>query len=706
MIARESTITDFSYPVDETLEAIQRKDVAGVIGCIQVHLMRIIATSPLIFDVQQNVTNRVLSALQSESIEINTTQERTLRELLQTVYRGMRGGTFHGVNLRNDAIQRLSREGSLWLQKILIGETEPAISNGEIIIPPLINHNIPNWRAQAEAPPPAPPVEEEVVSAEIPPPASSVPIQKETAKTTKPPKPRRSTRRLPKEKLVPYDENDREKDDEEEIGGWDDELENDEWAENINNAPLDEDDPDEDNSQSRKLIDLSDGMSSLMRKTLNHEILSDEEVNRLAEIIQEAAAKCNQVLLTEELLADMLDLLQYTPPKIPKKISIPSTRRSVLRLEAGQTLTWDLLVSIRKITSAFLEWTKRLQKELADTILSQINGEITPLAQEAINKIVIHNQKLVFSIAKEFTNRGLALWDLHQEGNIWLTRAAKWFDPDRGNKFSTYATWWIEQTIRRAIANQGKTIRLPVHQHERNTRLSRVITHMLNELWRAPTNEEIAEELGIPLKKIVEWRQTMQQTLSLDTPLSDESGSSSFWDTIGDERTPRSDQGANNADMRSMAADFVEGLPKQEQDVIIQVFNLNGLGFRTLEEVGRQYGVTRERIRQIKERALKRMRKRYPHLNPFIEKPPEAPAIALLASSTFSVDELLGHISKLSPVEQRILKAWHWLEQPRNTTEEIKRAESISEYMVYTLRDNALKKLPAKVRRALGQMRR
>ena len=144
MIARESTITDFSYPVDETLEAIQRKDVAGVIGCIQVHLMRIIATSPLIFDVQQNVTNRVLSALQSESIEINTTQERTLRELLQTVYRGMRGGTFHGVNLRNDAIQRLSREGSLWLQKILIGETEPAISNGEIIIPPLINHNIPN----------------------------------------------------------------------------------------------------------------------------------------------------------------------------------------------------------------------------------------------------------------------------------------------------------------------------------------------------------------------------------------------------------------------------------------------------------------------------------------------------------------------------------------------------------------------------------
>lgn len=142
MIYSESAMTDFSYPVDETREAIQRRDVVSTIGCIQSHLMRIVMASPGVFDVQKSVTHHILATLRGESINVNSAQERALRELLQTVHRGMRGGMFHGVNLRSGAIQRLSREGSLWLQEIL--EKKPTVPDRELPILPPAEPDIPD----------------------------------------------------------------------------------------------------------------------------------------------------------------------------------------------------------------------------------------------------------------------------------------------------------------------------------------------------------------------------------------------------------------------------------------------------------------------------------------------------------------------------------------------------------------------------------
>ena len=236
-------------------------------------------------------------------------------------------------------------------------------------------------------------------------------------------------------------------------------------------------------------------------------------------------------------------------------------------------------------------------------------AEIKKGSEEAREKMITANLRLVVKIANEYSNLGLSLLDLINEGNIGLMKAVERFDPNKGGKLSTYASWWIKQSIKRALANQSKTIRLPIHMVDRVTQIRRTTAALIERLGRDPTDDELAEEMNLPVSKISHLMAVSKKPSSLESPLNDQEGAS-LADVIADEKASSPSESLQSKSLRGDIDHVISSLDPREADIIRLRFGLEGRDPLTLEEVGEKIGITRERVRQLHEQAIRHARKK------------------------------------------------------------------------------------------------
>lgn len=339
-------------------------------------------------------------------------------------------------------------------------------------------------------------------------------------------------------------------------------------------------------------------------------IISDNNLGEeeLSELYEELHKKHLEINFDEEASdedLEMLDSEDNSEKKEVEKISAAPSHECAVAIDDPVKMYLKEIGSMRLLDS---DEEIVLAKKVEKGSLPDATDEDKKEADDAKKELADRNLRLVVSIAKKYLGRGLQFLDLIQEGNLGLLKAVDKFDYTKGYKFSTYATWWIRQAITRAIADQARTIRVPVHMVETINKLNRISRQLLQEKGREATNEELAEAMGISVEKIREVKKIAQDPISLETPIG-EKEDSHLGDFIEDHETVAPDDAAGSILLREQIEELLQSLTDRERQVLELRFGLKDGKTRTLEEVGKYFDVTRERIRQIEGKALVKLKK-------------------------------------------------------------------------------------------------
>ena len=348
----------------------------------------------------------------------------------------------------------------------------------------------------------------------------------------------------------------------------------------------------------------------LIEKGKKRGSLTNEEINSAFDNVEDISAEAIDELF-EEIIALGISIVDEEKDEKSDADEEPAAEV----LSAGLSLDDPVrmyLKEIGRVPLLSMEDEKNLAMKIeAGEKETQKNGEANGVivfqGDEAKRQLTEANLRLVVSIAKKYVGRGMLFLDLIQEGNLGLIRAVEKFDYRKGYKFSTYATWWIRQAITRALADQARTIRIPVHMVETINRLIKISRQLLQELGRDPSVEEIAAEMGLTPEKVREVIKISQEPISLETPIGEEEDSH-LGDFIEDQEAVAPAEAASVMLLKEKMQDVLQNLTERERKVLVLRFGLEDGHQRTLEEVGQEFGVTRERIRQIEAKALRKLR--------------------------------------------------------------------------------------------------